>query len=127
MDYKKEYEKQLADNKKLRERINELEELLKRKSGSNLRAYNEIRAMIIKKANTEVEADIVNGEERNWSRQRVEKKIMSDLKWDLRVRRVADFRDEHIEQAKEYLKKYEIPDELKKSQWRDGYGFTSSL
>lgn len=124
MDYKEEYEKQLADNKKLKEKINELEELLKRKGGSNLRAYNEIRTMIIRKANKEVEADIVDGEERNWSRQRVEKQIMSDLKWDLRVRRVADFRDEHVEQAKEYLEKYKIPDELKKSKWRNGYGFT---
>ena len=32
---------------------------------------------------------------------------------------MADFRDEHIEQAREYLKKYEIPEELKKSRWTE--------
>lgn len=109
-------EELIAENSKLREEIKQLKELLKRKSGSNSRAYEEIRAMIIAKVNKEVEVDLIDGIERDWTRKRAEKQIMSDLKWDLRVRRIADFRDEHIEQAREYLKKYEIPEELKKSR-----------
>ena len=107
----------LEENRKLKERVAELEGIIQRKSGSSARAYDEIRAMIINKAKKEVEEDIVNGDKKNWTRKRAEKQIMSDLKWDLRIRRVADFRDEHIAQAKEYLEKYVIPDELKKSRW----------
>lgn len=105
------------ENKRLNERVAELEELLKRKSGSSARAYDEIRAMIITKARNEVEIDIVDGKERDWTRKIAEKRIMSDLKWDLRIRRITDFRDEHIKPAKEYLEKYELPAELKKSRW----------
>lgn len=42
-------EELIAENSKLREEIKQLKELLKRKSGSNSRAYEEIRAMIIAK------------------------------------------------------------------------------
>ncbi len=51
------------------------------------------------------------------TRQAAEKQIMSDLKWDLRIRKVSDFRDEHIEKAKEYIDNYVIPEELKKSKY----------
>lgn len=108
----------IKENENLKERIQELENLLKRKNGSNSRAYDEIRAMIITKVDKEVDIDIVNGEERRWTRKRAEKQIMSDLKWDLRIRRITEFRDENIEQAREYLNTYIIPDELKKSRWR---------
>lgn len=108
----------MKENVKLKEKIQELENLLKSKSGSNSRAYDEIRAMIITKVDKEVDIDIVNGEERRWTRKRAEKQIMSDLKWDLRIRRITEFRDENIEQAREYLNTYIIPDELKKSRWR---------
>ena len=109
----------MAENIKLKERIQELELLLKRKSSSSSRAYDEIRAMIISKVNKEVGIDNVNGQEKRWTRQTAEKQIISDLKWDLRIRRVSDFRDENIEPAREYLKNYVIPDELKKSRWGD--------
>lgn len=108
----------IKENENLKERIQELENLLKRKNGSNSRAYDEIRAMIITKVDKEVDIDIVNGEERRWTRKKAEKQIMSDLKWDLRIRRITDFRDENIEEAREYLNAYIIPDELKKSNWR---------
>ena len=108
----------IKENENLKERIQELENLLKRKNGSNSRAYDEIRAMIITKVDKEVDIDIVNGEERRWTRKKAEKQIMSDLKWDLRIRRITDFRDENIEPAREYLNAYIIPDELKKSNWR---------
>lgn len=109
----------IAENGKLKERIKELELLLQRKNGGSTRAYDEIRAMIISRVNDEVEVDIVNGEEKNWTRKIAEKQIMSDLKWDLRVRRVSDFRNEHIQQAKEYLSNYVMPEELKKSKWKN--------
>lgn len=108
----------IKENENLKERIQELENLLKRKNGSNSRAYDEIRAMIITKVDKEVEIDVVDRQERRWTRQRAEKQIMSDLKWDLRIRRITDFRDENIEEAREYLNAYIIPDELKKSNWR---------
>lgn len=111
-------EELLEENNKLKERIQELECLLKRRNNGNTRAYDEIRAMIINKADKEVEIDIVNGQERRWTRKVAEKRMMSDLKWDLRIRRVSDFRIEHIEQAREYLKKYILDEELKKSRWR---------
>ena len=110
-------EKLMAENVKLKERIQELKLLLKRKSSGSSRAYDEIRAMIISKVDKEVEIDNVNGQEKRWTRQKAEKQIMGDLKWDLRIRRVADFRDENIEPAREYIKKYIIPEELKKSRW----------
>lgn len=108
----------LAENCKLKERIKELENLLQRKSGSNSRAYDEIRAMIINKVNKEVEIpDSLLDWQKKDDRSRAERQIMSDLKWDLRVRRIQDFRDEHIEQAREYVDNYVLSEELKKSRW----------
>ena len=106
------------ENKKLRERVKELEELLRRKNGSNSRAYDEIRAMIISKVSKEINIfDDLPGWQKKDLRGRAERQIMSDVKWELRVRRVTDFRDEHIEPAKEYIEGYVIPEELKKNRW----------
>ena len=108
------------ENIKLKERIKELEELLRRKNGGNCRAYDEIRAMIINKVNKEVDLPPeLEGWQNKGVRNRAERQIMSDLKWDLRVRRITDFRDEHIEPAKEYIENYVIPEELKKNRWRE--------
>lgn len=108
----------IEENGKLKERIQELELLLKRKSGGSSRAYDEIRAMIIKKVDKEVELpNNLEEWQKKDDRQRAERQIMSDLKWDLRVRRIQDFRDEHIQQAKEYIDTYILSDELKKSRW----------
>ncbi len=57
-------EELMAENVKLKERVQELELLLKRKSGGSSRAYNEIRVMIISKVNKEVEIDNVNGQKK---------------------------------------------------------------
>lgn len=111
-------EELIAENSKLKERIKELEQLLKRKSGSSNRAYDEIRAMIINKVNKEVDIpENLKEWQKKDDRSRAERQIMSDLKWDLRVRRITDFRDEHIEQARKYIDSYELPEELKKSRW----------
>lgn len=107
----------LDENARLRERNQFLESIVNRGSSGNTSAYNEIRAMIISKVAKEVELDIVSGKERNWTRKQAERQIMSDLKWDLRVRNIADFKAEHIKPAKEYIEKYILPEELKKSRW----------
>lgn len=108
----------LEENKKLKERVKELEEILKRKNGSNSRAYDEIRAMIITKVSKEINIpEYLQNWQKKDLRNRAERKIMSDLKWDLRVRRVTDFRDEHIELAKDYIDKYVISEELKRNRW----------
>lgn len=108
----------IAENIKLKERVKELELLLQRKSNGSSRAYDEIRAMIIKKVDEEIEKpeQLLEWQIKD-DRQRAERQIMSDLKWDLRIRRIQDFRDEHIELAKDYVEKYVLSDELKKSRW----------
>lgn len=111
-------EELLEENKKLKERVEELELLLKRKSSGSSRAYDEIRAMIINKVNKEVDIpDYLEEWKKKDTRQRAERQIMSDLKWDLRIRRIQDFRDENIQPAKEYIDNYVLPEELKKSRW----------
>lgn len=108
------------ENRRLQERVKELEILLKRKNGGSTRAYDEIRAMIIGKVSKEVEQPEGLKE---WMYKddisRAERQLMSDLKWDLRIRRTQDFRDEHIEPAKEYIEKYVIPKSLKQSRWKE--------
>lgn len=109
----------LEENKRLKERVTFLEGVINKGNSGNISAYNAIRLMIKEKTNKEVDIDIVNGQERRWTRERAEKKIMSDLKWDLRVRTVSDFRVEHIEPAKEYINNYVLSEELKKSRWKE--------
>ena len=74
--------------------------------------------MIIEKVKNEVEQpECVKDWQNKDTRQKAERRIMADLKWDLRVRNISDFRAEHIEPAKEYIKNYILPEELKKSRW----------
>lgn len=111
-------EQEMIDRiKELEERNKFLESVVIRGSSGNTSAYNAIRLMIVEKVNKEVETDIVNGQEKRWTRQRAERQIMRDLKWDLRVRNISDFRSEHIEPAREYINNYILPEDLKKSRW----------
>lgn len=103
--------------KELEERNKFLESVIAKGSSGNISAYNSIRLMIIEKVNKEVELDNIDGQEKRWTRERAERQIMRDLKWDLRVRTISDFRSEHIQPAKEYIEKYILPEELKKSRW----------
>lgn len=106
------------ENEELKERIAFLERTIQRGKSGSTSAYNEIRTMIIEKVEKEVEVDCLdNGNTYNWTRKRAEKKIMSDLKWDLRVRTISDFKSEHIKQAKEYINNYILEDEYKYSKW----------
>lgn len=108
----------VEENRQLKERVKTLEELLRRKEGSNSHAYNEIRAMIINKVGEEIKlSDTLENWQKRDVRGRAEKQIMRDLKWDLRIRKVTDFRDEHIGPAKEYIDNYVISDELKRNRW----------
>lgn len=108
----------LEENKQLKERIALLESIVNRGSSGNTSAYNAIRLMIIEKVNKEVELpETLEGWQKKDTRARAERQIMRDLKWDLRVRNISDFRSEHVEQAKEYIAKYILPEELKKSRW----------
>lgn len=107
----------IEENKKLNERIKFLESIINRGSSGNTSAYNSIRTMIIEKVEKEVPLDNIDGMQKKWTRERAERKIMSDLKWDLRVRNISDFRFEHIEPAKEYIDNYILSEELKKSRW----------
>ncbi len=104
--------------KELEERNKFLESVIARGSTGNTSAYNAIRLMIIEKVKNEVEQpEGLEGWQNKDTRQRAERRIMADLKWDLRVRNISDFRAEHIEPAKEYIKKYILTEELKKSRW----------
>lgn len=108
----------MARIKELEERNKFLENIVNRGSSGNTSAYNAIRLMIIEKVQKEVEQPEWLEEWQNRdTRQRAERQIMRDLKWDLRVRNIADFRFEHIQPAKEYIKKYVLSEDLKKSRW----------
>lgn len=112
-------EQEMLDRiKELEERNQVLEKMLSRGSSGNTSAYNEIRKMIVAKVQKEV---ILPEDLEKWQKnstiQRAERKIMADLKWDLRIRNIADFRNEHIEPAKEYIDSYILEDNYKKSRW----------
>ncbi|MCI8470366.1 MAG: hypothetical protein HFJ35_02580 [Clostridia bacterium] len=111
-------EEMLNKIKELEERNKFLESVINRGSSGNTSAYNTIRLMIIEKVKKEVEQpEGLEQWQNKDTRQRAERQIMRDLKWDLRVRNISDFRAEHIEPAKEYIKNYILPEELKKSRW----------
>lgn len=106
------------ENKRLKEKIAELEAIINRGSSGSTGAYSIIRGMIIQKVENEVEIpEKLETWQKKDVRQRAERQIMRDLKWDLRVRNIADFRPEHIEKAKEYIERYILSEDLKKSRW----------
>lgn len=98
----------LEENKQLKERIKELELLLQRKSSGNSRAYDEIRAMIIKK----VDNELIIPEEQKWRKdsyiKQKERQLMRDLLWEIRVRRVTELGTEHKKLAEEFINNYKI-------------------
>ena len=111
-------EELIKENEKLKERITFLEGLLNRGNSGNTSAYNTIRLMIIEKVQKEVEIpDSLLDWQKKDTRQIAERQVMRDLKWDLRVRTISDFKAEHIEPAKEYIQNYVLPENLKKSRW----------
>ena len=108
----------MEENRRLKEKVTFLESVINRGSSGNTSAYNAIRLMIMGKVKKEVEIpeNLLEWQKKD-TRQRAERQIMSDLKWDLRVRNISDFRSEHIEPAKQYIENYILSEDLKKSKW----------
>ena len=111
-------EELIEENKKLKARISFLENTLNRGNTEKSSAYNAIRLMIIEKVDKEVKIpeNLENWQKKD-TRQRAERQIMRDLKWDMHIRTINDFKTEHIEQAKEYINDYVLSEDLKKSKW----------
>ncbi len=102
----------IEENKRLKERIKTLEEIISRGTSGSSSAYSAIRAMIVEKVSKEFNVLQFEEWQRKHKRSVMERQIMDDLKWDLRVRTINDFRTEHIEKAKEYIDNYMIPEKI---------------
>ena len=103
-------EQELLDKiKQLEEENKTLKEILERGNSGNSSAYNAIRLMIIEKVQKEVSIpEDSEGWQKKKIRQKAERQIMRDLLWSIRVRRVTELRQEHIEPAREYIKNYKF-------------------
>ncbi len=98
----------IEENKRLKERIQYLENIISRGNTGNSSAYSAIRGMIINKVAKEVDVSKFEEWQRKHKREVIERQIMRDLKWDLRVRNISDFRAEHVKQAEEYINNYKF-------------------
>lgn len=96
----------LEENKKLKERVAYLENIINRGTSGNSGAYNNIRGMIINKVENEIDLTKYEEWQRKHKRQQFERQIMRDLLWGIRVRRVTELRPEHIKQAEEFIQNY---------------------
>ena len=98
----------LEENKKLKERIEYLENIINRGNSGNCGAYNNIRGMIINKVQQEIDLSKYEEWQRKHKRQQFERQIMRDLLWEIRVRRVTELRPEHIKQAEKFIQYYKF-------------------
>jgi len=98
----------IEENKKLKEKIQYLENIISRGNTGNSSAYNTIKGMIINKVAKEVDVSQFEEWQRKHKREVIERQIMRDLKWDMHIRTIADFRAEHIKQAEEYINNYKL-------------------
>lgn len=125
-------EKILEENRRLKEENEMLKRTLERKlTSGSMSAYETIRSMIFDFVNKEVEKT-TNGKQRS----NLRRKIIDDMKWDLRVRTINDFKVEDISRAKEYLENYKIDEyyymqEVSQNGWwkilgRSGFGVWGS-
>ena len=62
-------EELIEENKKLKERIKVLEEIINRGSSGNTSVYNDIRAMIVEKVRKEVNLEQLEGWQRKHRKQ----------------------------------------------------------
>lgn len=98
------------ENKRLKEENEELKRLMKSKiTAGSMTPYQIIASTISHKVYDEVSKNI-----KQMTKQRLKRKIMEDLKWELRVRYANDFKEEHIESAKAYIDNYKIDDFYRK-------------
>lgn len=96
------------ENKELKERIEFLEKVIKKGNTGNSSAYTMIRLAIVEKVDKEFDTSRFDEWKRNIEVSKLQRQIMRDLKWELRVRQISDFRLDHVEAAKEYIKNYKI-------------------
>ncbi len=96
------------ENQELKERIEFLEKIINKGNAGNSSAYNAIRLAIVEKVDKEFDVTKFEDWQRKWEIQKVQRQIMRDLKWDMHIRQISDFRQEHIEKAKEYIANYKI-------------------
>ena len=103
--------KELEDqNDRLIEERNELKSLMATKiTAGSMTPYQIITSTISNKVYNEVDEKYGR-----MTKQSLKRKIMDDLKWELRVRYANDFKEEHIEPAKQYIDNYKIEDYYKK-------------
>lgn len=98
----------LKENQELKERVKFLENILNRGNSGNSSAYSTIRGMIINKVQDELDFSQYDNWQKKHKRQQAERRVMRDLLWEIRVRKVADLRAEHIKPAEEYIKNYKF-------------------
>lgn len=96
----------IEENKKLKERVAFLENIINRGNSGHCGAYNNIRGMIINKVQQEIDLSKYEEWQRKHKRQQFERQLMRDLLWEIRVRRVTELRTEHIKEAEEFIEKY---------------------
>lgn len=96
------------ENQKLKERVKYLENILNRGNAGNTSAYNTIRGMIINK----VQNELTVPENQNWRKdsyiKQKERQLMSDLLWEIHVRRVSELKVDNINQAEEFINNYKF-------------------
>lgn len=101
-------EKLERENQELKERIEFLEKIISKGNAGNSSAYSAIRLAIVEKVDKEFDVTKFEDWQRKWEIQKAQRQIMRDLKWDMHIRQISDFRQEHIEPAKEYIANYKI-------------------
>ena len=103
----------VEENERLKERVRYLENIINRGNSGNSTAYSTIRGMIINKVEQEIDFTQYKDEwTRKHKRQQFERRLMSDLLWEIRVRRVSELRVEHINPAEEYIKNYKFEEDI---------------
>jgi len=102
----------LEENKKLKERVTYLENIINHGNTGNCGAYNTIRGMIINKVQQEIDLTKYEEWQRKSKRQQFERQIMRDLLWNIRVRRVTELRTEHIKKAEGYINNYKFDETI---------------
>lgn len=105
------------NKEELIERIKFLENQATKSGKVSDRVYKQIGLMVAEKVEKEIPKDEIEGKTYEWTRERARRELKQDLRWDLRIRNIKDFAEEHLKPAEEYIKNYVFSDDLKKSRW----------
>lgn len=101
-------EELVRENNELKERIEFLEKVINKGNTGNSSAYSTIRLAIIEKVDKDFDVSQFDDWKRKMEVQKMQRQIMRDLKWDMHIRQISDFRVEHVDKAKEYITNYKI-------------------